>query len=161
MNTLISRLEEQFEASFAMLVAEIEACPDSLWYEMAAGFPFWQQVVHALSGTDHWFGLDDADAERDFAGRRLFPELDGEPEGNMSKGEMREYAETVAAKARRFFAGLEAEALSRAGAEESQLSKLDIVCTQIRHLMYHAGHCDAALRDRGLRSVEWKEIGSS
>ena len=60
-----------------------------------------------------------------FAGRKVYPELDHEPEDKITRDEMVEYKDTV------------------------------IVFMQIRHIQYHVGHCNSILRERGLKAVDW------
>lgn len=161
MNTIAKKLEAQFDVSFRMLLSLIEVCPDALWHERVGGFRFWQQVLHALCGAAYWLRLDSATFSEPFPERRLFPELDCESEGSVSKQEMRDYAATVAARAGRFFASLDSaagpETPSHANAE---LSTFDVATGQIRHLMYHVGHCDALLRERGIACAPWLEVGA-
>ncbi len=122
MNTLAKKLEAQFDVSLKMLLALIESCPDELWRGKAGGFYFWQQILHVLCGSAFWLRL----------------------EGD---------AATVAVRAGRFFAAAAAAAMPGTGLEAPSpaypgLSRLDVIEGQIRHLMYHVGHCDALLRDR-------------
>jgi len=159
-NSIVERLGGQFDISFKMLAALIDACPDSLWNEKAGGFYFWQQILHALCGSAFWLRLEGEGFAEPFSERRLFPELDGEPEGRVTKVEMRELADAVASQAQRFFAALPRASLDGPSPAFAGLSRLDVIEGQIRHLMYHVGHCDAALRDRGYACAPWLEFGA-
>jgi hypothetical protein len=159
MRTLTDRLEAQFEASFDMLAAQIDACPDTLWPARAGGFAFWQQLLHALCGTGFWLRPEGEEYAEPFAERGLHPELDGEGGLPASREELRELAREVRARAGRFFAGIDDGGLALRSAASPRLTLLDIASTQLRHLMYHVGALDSVLRDRGEKAVAWLEPG--
>lgn len=153
----MKRLERELGLSVDMLANEIEACPDSLWGERAGGFRFFQQILHALCGLEFWTRTAPAEFKEPFSDRALYPELDGEPEGSATKAELRDYAARVRAQALALVRGQDDAWLASPSALHGGVSNLDIIVGQIRHLMYHAGHCDAALRERGIRPPEWLE----
>jgi hypothetical protein len=157
MKTATGALEAQFGHSIEMIALEIEACPEELWGRKAGGFPFWQQLLHALCGSLFWLRPSGDGFEEPYPGRRLFPELDGIPEGEVSKAEMRELAESVRSRAARFFAESDDLGLHQPCPAYPGISRLEAICGQLRHLMYHAGACDAALRERGFAAVDYLE----
>jgi hypothetical protein len=161
MNEITGLLKLQFEASFGMLADEIEACPDSLWLEKAGGFPFWQQILHALHGAAYWLRPEGEEFSEPFPWRKLYPEFDGEAEGPASKEELLSFAREVESRARRLFFLLRDEELPRPSWIEPSMSVFDVVAGQLRHLMYHAGHCDSILRERELATPPWREVGLS
>ena len=159
MDGITGLIKAQFEVSFAMLADEIEACPDSLWLEKAGGFPIWQQILHALHGAAYWLRPGSEEFPEPFPGRKLYPELDGEAEGSVSKEELLSFAREVESRARRFFSLLRDEELQRPSWIEPSARTFDLIAGQLRHLMYHAGHCDSALRERGIATPPWREVG--
>ncbi len=157
MSPIASRLKLHLDLSLRMLMNEIEACPDDLWAAKAGGFPFFQQVLHALTGLHYWARPEGLGFEEPFAERKLYLELDGVPEGAASKEELRAYGASVARQAESFFEGKDDEWLFSPCHINPKINNFDVVQGQIRHLQYHAGHCDAVLRERGLAAPDWLE----
>ncbi len=140
-----------------MLMSEIEACPDELWTAKVGGFVFFQQVLHALTGLRFWARPEDLGFDEPFSERRLYPELDGIPEGSVSKEELRAYGASVAEQVESLFEGKSDEWLFAPCHIDKKVTNFDVIQGQIRHVQYHAGHCDAALRERGIATPDWLE----
>ncbi len=157
MDILVAHLKKHLEISLSMLVKEIDACPDELWDEKAGGFVFWQQVLHALTGLEFWTRPVKGPFEEPFQERKVYPELEQEPEGYVSKGEMRAYAEGIKDQVAALVHGRSDEWLKQTSVVYDKLLNVDIIGMQIRHLQYHVGHCNSILRERGLPAVEWEE----
>ncbi len=152
---LVKTLKRSFDKSFSMITALIERSPGSVWNEKGGGFYWWQQLLHALCGTDYWLRLDGDNFVEPFAERVVYPELDGEPEAMLSRSELTEYARSVRRKADAYFAARDDGWLLRPCPFYGKLTRADVVSMQVRHLMYHAGHCECILRDRGLPADLW------
>ena len=90
-----------------------------------------------------------------FAGRKVYPELDHEPEDKITRDEMVEYKDTVIVLCENFFEGKDEAWLAESSGIYDKISNLDIVFMQIRHIQYHVGHCNSILRERGLKAVDW------
>lgn len=157
MNRTVFRLKLHLDLSLRMLMNEIDACPDDLWGEKAGGFPFFQQVLHALTGLRYWARSEGFGFEEPFAERKLYPELDGVPEGLASKEELRSFGASVARQVESFLEGEDDEWLFSPCSIHPKLTNFDVIQGQIRHLQYHSGHCDAALRERGIAAPDWLE----
>jgi hypothetical protein len=154
---LTTSLKRDLELAFEMVTSQIDVCPDSLWTEKAGGFCFWQQILHALTGALYWTHDPAQGFEEPYKEKNLFIELDGEPEGSVTKDELREVARKARAQIAALFAGRDDSWLSQPSLLYDKVSNADIVLGQIRHLMYHSGHCDSALRDRNLSASPWLE----
>lgn len=152
---LVKSLYRSFDRSFSMINALIENSPDALWSEKAGGFYWWQQLLHALCGTDYWLRLNVEPFVEPFTGRALYPELDDEPQSTLTRSELSDYALEVRRKADRYFASRDDAFLAKPCPFYGKLSNADVIGMQIRHLMYHAGHCECALRERGLPANGW------
>jgi len=157
MESILSRLALQLALSLRMLMNEIDACPDSLWTQKAGGFPFFQQVLHALTGLSYWTRPEGLDFEEPFPERKLYTELDGIPEDLASKEELRAYGAAIARQVESLFEGRPDEWLLSPSHANPRITCFDVILGQIRHLQYHAGHCDAVLRERGIRTPDWIE----
>ena len=157
MNTIIKQVKIHLDLSFESLLELIDVCPDELWDKKQGGFVFWQQILHALTGSLFWTRLEKKDFGEPFGEREVFPELDREPKGKISKAEMKTLANDVKRQMETFIYGKEDEWLNEPNAIYDKISNVDILLGQIRHIQYHVGHCEAGLRERNQKTVEWKD----
>ncbi len=157
-NGLLRIVETQLDLSLRMVEGEIEACPDALWNEKAGGFVFWQQILHALTGTLYWTREEGTLFEEPFKDREVFPELEAPPKGSVAKEELRDLAGRVRSQVGRLLAGRDDSWLAAPCGAYGGITNADALLGQVRHLMYHAGHCDSALRERGEAATEWLEV---
>lgn len=88
MNNLIRTIKTQFFLSFSMLENLIAECPDEVWNIKAGGFVFWQQIIHTLAGTNFWMRGPESNFTEPFSERKIYPELDNEPVGNVTREEI-------------------------------------------------------------------------
>jgi hypothetical protein len=157
MNELLSHIKIQFAMSYQMMEKQIEVCPDRLWNKRAGGYVFWQQIVHALTGTLYWLRPEGTPFVEPFAGRGVYPELEKTPETELSRDELRGLSKNVREQNERLFAGREADWLMEKSPVYDRILNLDAILMQIRHLQYHCGHCNSILRENGEKAVEWLE----
>ena len=155
MNSIIKTCRTQFFVSFLILEKLIEQCLEDIWNIKAGGFVFWQQILHALTGANFWMRQLDSTFSEPFADRKVYPELDHDPEGKITRDEMVKYKDAVKILCESFFEGKDDAWLVEPSVLYDKISNLDIVFMLIRHTQYHVGHCDSILRERGLRAVEW------
>jgi hypothetical protein len=155
MNKMVKTCKTQFFVSFSMLEKLIEQCPEEIWGIKAGGFVYWQQLLHALAGTNFWMRLPGEEFSEPFAERKVYPELDKEPEGIVTREEMLEYKDTVKSICESFFEGKEDAYLTKSSCIYDKITNLDLVFMQIRHIQYHVGHCNSILRERSLEAVDW------
>jgi hypothetical protein len=157
MTTQTARLKWHFDCSYRMLEDEIRLCPEGLWQKKKSGFVFWQQIMHALTGVRYWMRPAGVGFAEPFPGKKIFPELDGEPETDLTKQEVAAYADEVKRQAEDFFGDKTDDRLSEPCAAAASLTNLDAIAMQLRHLLYHVGHLDAILREEGFPATEWRE----
>jgi hypothetical protein len=138
-----------------MLENLIEECPDEVWNIKAGGFVFWQQILHTLTGTNFWMRQLGDNFTEPFSERKVYPELDNEPIGNVTKEEVLEYKEQVKNLCTLFFENKDDAWILENSHIYDKISNMDVALGQIRHIQYHIGHCDSILRERGLRAAEW------
>ncbi len=156
MNSSINKsVKIHFDLSFEMLEKMISKCPDELWDKKLSGFVFWQQILHALTGVEYWMRQAGEEFVEPFAERKLYPELENDPEGNITKAELTEYKNKVKVVCSRYFEGRNDEWLGEPSAICGTINNIDIVFMLTRHVQYHVGHCDSILRDRNYEAVEW------
>ena len=157
MNRIAVTCKTHFFLSFSMLEKLIEQCPEDIWDIKAGGFVFWQQILHTLTGANFWMRQPGSDFKEPFAERAVYPELDQEPAGRVSREEMILYKDTVKSLCEKLFEGRDDAWLTEPSGIYDRISNLDVILGQIRHIQYHVGHCNSILRDRGRKAVDWVE----
>jgi len=158
MTHMIDSCKQHFFMSFSMLEKMIEQCPDEVWSVKAGGFVFWQQIIHALCSAGFWMRKPGSAFAEPFAEKKVYPELEQDPEGNISRDEMREYKDKVKALCEAFFCDKDDEWLVFPSDIHIKISNLDVILMQIRHIQYHVGHCNSILRERGIEAVDWIDL---
>lgn len=154
-NNLFEIAKTQFDLSFSMLEKIIEKCPDDLWNEKKGGFVFWQQLLHAFTGINFWLRVSNEEFIEPFADKKLYPELEHEPENQLTKCELTEYKNVVKEICNDFFADKDDEWLGRDSIIYNKIKNLDVIFMQVRHIQYHVGHCNSILRENNREAVEW------
>jgi len=164
--SLISILRDQFFSSYQMLEALVEVCPDDVWYGVYNEVPFWYQVYHTVYFVDYWFRMD-----QDGAGfpsmpldARIPPEFELEvPAGiSISRESMRAYLRLIREKLTQIFASIKESDLSHpAFSQEPEVTLLDAIFSQTRHIMYNIGYCNGILRGRNLPEADWYAYNES
>ena len=165
MVSLVEIMKRNFISSLKMLDNIIDNCPADLWVEIHAGFPFWQQVYHALESVDYWFRenyryvYDDETPKAWLSNKNVTSELDKNKttfDDILSKEEMQQYLSYIYKKTDLFFSGLSDGKLKEPIAENNyKFTYLDVIDMQIRHVMYHVGHCICILRSHADIELEW------
>jgi hypothetical protein len=147
-------LRRHLMPSLEMLAEDLRVCPDSLWTESLAGYPYWQQIYHALESLDYWLTVRVSGMNPEaYAPRKFNKDV---------RGDLGEESPDVATKAE--LSGYLADLRGRSEAaldslEAGDEAAVDAFLTQIRHLQYHVGHADAALRTRGVEPGAWAGYG--
>jgi len=155
MKILTEHLKKHLDLSLQMLVDVIRVCPDHLWSVKVSGFVFWQQIYHVLSGLLFWTRKEGGEFTEPFQDRKLFPELDGEPVSSISKSEMKALANRAKMQIEDFFDRTVDSWIKQNNVIYPKLLNIDVIEMQIRHIQYHVGHCDAALRERDFDPSQW------
>lgn len=149
--------KKNFTLSFSMFEEVISISPEELWKEKQGGFVYWQQLLHVLTGINYWMRQNNDSFTEPFADRKLYPELEQDPESNLSKEELLEYLEEVKLEVQSFFEGKDDHWLHLKSPVCDQFRNLEIVYGQIRHIQYHIGHCEAILRQNNYQTAEWHD----
>lgn len=157
---LCSAAEGQLFSSYQMLETLVNVCPDEIWQGVFNEIPFWYQVYHTAYFVDYWLRED-----RDGAGfpcmrfdPRIPPEFEWAPplDAPISRETMRRYLRLICEKLVRIFAAMADTDLSLpAFIQEPQVTLLDAIFSQTRHIMYNVGYCNGILRERGLEETDW------
>ncbi|WBW95920.1 DinB family protein [Oceanirhabdus sp. W0125-5] len=154
-DVLLKITKTQFDLAFSMLEQMIEKCPDDLWNEKKGGYVFWQQLLHAFTGTNFWLRMKKEKFVEPFADKKVYPELEHDPENQLTKEDLIEYKNQVKEIAEAFFADKDDEWLQESSILYNKIKNLDVVFMQVRHIQYHVGYCNSILKENNREVVEW------
>jgi len=164
MQTLTTAVKRQYEYSLAMLREMIDVCPDGLWAERDDSFPFWQQIYHALYWSDYNI-QESCDGMKAFSWvteKKVTHELIIEKSiftEHLMKEELNRYFQAFIEKKDRFFDEMnDSVLLEPIPHRKDGFTYFDIIINQIRHVMYHVGHCDCVLRENGYPATAYISI---
>jgi hypothetical protein len=153
-------MREQFFSCYQMLETLVEVCPHEVWLGVFSGVPFWYQVYHTVYFVDYWFREDSEGTS--FPSMHFDPRIPPEfewdlPEDAMiSLDTMREYLRIIREKLNRVFANMTDADLSHpVFTQEAEVTLLDAIFSQTRHIMYNIGYCNGILRERNLEEADW------
>ena len=143
-----------------MLETLVEVCPDNVWCGTFNEIPFWYQVYHTVYFFDYWFRADSNGAG--FPSMPLDPRIPPEFERDIpadtfvSRETLREYLRLIKEKLNRIFAKItESDLALPAFAQEPEVTLLDAIFSQTRHIMYNIGYCNGILRGLNLAEADW------
>lgn len=172
LETVKTLLVNQYEAALSMLKAAVDQCPDALWHERVASYPFSRVVHHTLFFTDLYLGADDASFDRQpfhlrhkalFEGLGLDVEpLEDPAQPRHDKASLLTYLEFCRGKATEIVAAETEETITapagvRAGGRRNY-SRAEMHIYNIRHVHHHAAQLGLRLRLDTGEGVEW--VGS-
>lgn len=168
MNEIVKMLKVQYDDSYKMLKSVVEICHDELWKAYNNGLSVWNNVVHALVGSDFWLRLDykaDFKSSFDFPekiGEKLYrDEWCGENDGFMTKEQVMDCFKIFDIKKDKFFDSLDDETLCRKILDDMDFTYLSVICAQIRHIMCHVGICQDAVTAFGGEDIPWVAFGEN
>jgi hypothetical protein len=155
-NFFVHSLQKQLMLSFSMLENVIETCPDELWNKKVSGFIFWQQLVHTLSGTNGWLRESKPETLPAFStynGKNIYPEFENEPEIELTKEDVRQICNETKETTEKYFTGKNDDWLRKTLFQN--YTHFDNITNQLKHIMYHIGHCEAIYREYGIKTGEY------
>jgi hypothetical protein len=169
LETVKTLLANQYEAVLSMLKAAVDQCPDTLWHEQVASYPYDRVVFHTLFFTDLYLGFDHTsflrqpfhlDNQALFAGLSLDVEPFEDPAPRRhDKASLLAYLEFCRRKAAEAMAAETEETLT--GPEPGPrpgFSRAELHVYNIRHVHHHAAQLGLRLRLETGEGVEW--VGS-
>jgi GNAT superfamily N-acetyltransferase len=154
---ILNSLKTQLLISFSMLEKIIETCPDELWNKKVSGYVFWQQLVHAFAGTHGWLREDKLEITPPFSifnGKKIYSEFENDPEIILTKADVIQLCNETKETIEKWFNGKDDNWLKQPFAV-FKINNFDNIAGQIRHIMYHVGHCEAIFRENGIKPNEY------
>lgn len=160
-NIMLKVIKRQFESSYQMLLKIVEICPEDVWLKVNGAFPFWQQIYHASYWLDFWLrdAYDGSEFRSMIFDESISFELNREVtnyETHLTKAQLKEYIMKIHVKTERIFEKLNDVLLATPIIKDKHdYTYANVIMGQIRHIMYHVGHCNSILRNGNLPAVEW------
>jgi hypothetical protein len=154
---LLDSIKNQYFISFSMLEKIIEICPDELWNKKVSGYVFWQQLIHTFAGSKGWLREEKIDGIpfSQINGKNIYSEFENDPETILAKDEVKKCCNEVKEIAEKWFAGKDDDWLKSPYKIYDKINNFDQTVGQIRHIMYHIGHCEAIFRENGIKPEEY------
>ena len=131
-NQVFEVIERHFWPSFEMLEDLIEICPDSIWLDFSTGFPFWQQIYHALESVQFWMRPDNRQYEMERFGKNVSHELGTACPDQLTREDIKRYTVGIREQAALFFL-MTPEKILEQHPDYDRYTYLDAVLVQIRH----------------------------
>ncbi|OPJ60391.1 DinB family protein [Clostridium oryzae] len=150
----------QFDSCYVMLEKLVNICPDEIWYEYFNEVPFWYQVYHVTYFIDYWFRdtYDGSDFKSMEFDEKIPPEFEYDVERNLSisREDMKEYVSRIHVKTARIFDRLDDKKMADSIIDgQDGFTYMDIIMSQVRHIMYNIGYLNGILRSKGLEESDW------
>lgn len=134
---LIEIIFQQTKILFENVQETFNSIPDAEFDKVIIRAPHWQQFYHMLHSLDQWFINPNDYIEPDFhePGMNYF---DKKPQKSLSKSELVNYFNTIKEKTVKYLEGLDTASLKECPVN-CKFTRLDLILSQFRHLMYHIG----------------------
>ena len=145
----------QLFVNFKAIDNLIDITPDDIWNQKRGGYVYWQQIVHAITGSLFWLRTENTKFIEPYAELNIYPELEKDPENALTKQQVRDLLNELVDLAGDFFRNVDDNVLLEKSFLYDKTTNLDVVFGQVRHLMYHTGHCESILRESGIKEIEW------
>ena len=156
-NGIINSLKVQLLVSFSMLEKIIQSCSEELWNKKVSGFIFWQQLVHTFAGTYGWLREEKLEIMPPFStfnGKNIYSEFEHDPEIILTKTDVIQICNETKETIEKWLVGKD-DAWLKMPFTVFKITNFDNIVGQIRHIMYHVGHCDAIFRENGIQPNEY------
>ena len=134
-----------------MLEKIIEICPDELWNSKKSGYVFWQQLLHTFSGMLYWLREENTEFIEPFREMNVYPEMEKDPENVLSKEDITQCCDNARKAGEQWFSGKDDDWLKLPSKIYDKITNFDVMIMEIKHVMYHIGHCEAIFRENGIK----------
>jgi len=149
----------QYGGALDMLENAMRACPDAVWADPADPVErqFWYLAFHTLFWHDHYVGTSD----RGYAPPAPFTLDEMDPAGiypasPYSRDQLLAFLEHGRRRIRERITQLtEAEAAERSGFARREISNLELLLYNLRHVQHHTAQLNLLLRQRTDSAPKW------
>lgn len=154
---IIECFKNDFDRFWGLFVKQINLCPKELWAKKTGGYIFWQQQLHIVACT-FLFAQPQGPGLKSVPYKPEILMLSEAADFDLEKEELLRLAQEALSAAHEFMGRqtvatltLKHELMTNLLGRE--MTNQTALIALIRHLCYHLGSCDAALRDEGLAGV--------
>jgi hypothetical protein len=148
---------QQFGAAIDMLDNAIVACPDNLWSDRSRQPEFWYIAYHTLFFLDYYL----AESEKGFIPPSPFTLSELDPSGILpdrvyTKNELRSYLNHGRTRCRAAVMALTDDTAHRpCGFERRDISVVELLLYNMRHVQHHAAQLNLILRQTIDSAPNW------
>ena len=162
--TTLDAVRGQFGASLDSLGLAMDACPPALWNDRASGQAFGDHVFHVLFWLDFYL----AESPATFAPPAPFGVEEMDPAGVLppqvhAPDALHGYLAHVRARVRAALAAFAADPAAAAEVKHlgnTDLSALEWLLYNLRHVQHHVGQLQMLLRQHGVEPPRWVRRGA-
>jgi len=151
---ITERMNTHLTLSFKMLINIAEKCPENLWVTDDENESIWKRILHVLESIDFWFD-DFTDYHFDKLFGNYSAEMDIYNKSILTKNDIFQYLDLLKVKVQNFFNIMNDELLLKASVKHPDVTFLDIILSQIRHIQINIGYCNEKFNIIGIKSPEW------
>lgn len=164
-----NHLSIQFEATFDMLKAAVEKCPDAMWDDLDAKPAYWHEAYHALFWLDNFVGDRNKTFDPKPFGVNIDPRLFRDPGTTRGRDELLLLLEIARGHVAQRLADMTDADLEQEDGFGEESSEFDRVLRRIlyglRHGQHHVGKLAGRLAASGVSVDVWrgneKPVGAS
>lgn len=155
-------VRQQFDAALTMLRRAIEDCPLALWERPSERMGYWFLAYHALFFVDHDLHPADIPFESPWFDRHEYHVRFVEPpfEDPYSQADLLAYLDQCWTRAAEVLETLgRGESLDSLGTRRLEISPLEVVLYELRHVQHHTAQLNTLLRAEGVEPHAWVRRG--
>jgi hypothetical protein len=156
--SLMSILSRHTENSFTSIRILLETFNDDDFTETINGFPVWRQFYHMLNSIDRIF-VDPVDYRYPEFHREGMNNIEIACEGGLDKETLFRYFERIEHAVRAYLSSVgESELFERSSHETIEMTRLDHILAQLRHIAWHIGYLHACAKVKYGRTPDHKLV---
>ena len=159
---VVDQISQQYDATFDMLKAAVEKCPDALWEDGGSKPAYWHEAYHTLFWCDNFVGNRNKPFEFRPVGVDVDPRLFRNPGKALGKDELLDLLATARSHvARRLDEMADADLTAEDRySEDGDAAEFDVVLHRIlyalRHGQHHVGKLSGRLWANGFSLEVWR-----
>ena len=141
---IVQTIQLQTKVLLDNIQTTLDYCDDSLMEKSFPTWPVWKQFYHLLHSLDEWF-IDPVSFKEPSMHQPYFRTSDSGPE-KLTRGQVGEYFKQVRARIESYLNSLTASLLLE-HVGKGDLTRLDLILIQFRHVMHHIGYLHCAIKN--------------
>lgn len=151
-SSIIAIIQNQSGVLLENLQVTLEFCSESLMEKSFPDWPIWKQFYHMLHSLDQWF-IDPSTFMEPSIHQPYFRTSDKGP-GKLTKEQLLKYFAEIRSKIETYLAQLSIAQLEEP-VGKGNLTRLDLILSQFRHVMHHVGYLHCAIKSETGESPQY------